>query len=307
MPDAPTSAAPAPPQTSRQATGNRSPNYPQLGVGSAIDKAKKMYEKEYKHSMPAQVAVEALGYKSLSGTAKSVLSTLRKYGLVTFDGKDGYKVSDDTVAIAELPLEDPERSAAIRRVALRPAAYKQLGEKYGATLPSDGAIRHFLIQSGYQSDGANLLIKVYKETLDFLAKVPVAPNPEAAQQPSVDVKQTTDLGQTPPASTTMPPAAPAITDNALADMPGTDRHQVRLSSKCTAEIVLKGEVTTEAIEKLKGYLVWVESGYPSETETTQPKHSVAKSDVHTQGANLFDEADEELDEDEDFEEDDADE
>ncbi len=307
MPDASTSVASAPPQASRPATGNRSPNYPQLGVGSAIDKAKKMYEKEYKHSMPAQVAVEALGYKSLSGTAKSVLSTLRKYGLVTFDGKDGYKVSDDTVAIAELPLEDPERNASIRRVALRPAAYKQLAEKYGATLPSDGAIRHFLIQSGYQSDGANLLIKVYKETLDFLAKIPAVPTPEAAQQPNADVKQATDLGQTPSASTTAPLTTPATTANTFVDMPGTDRHQVRLSSKCTAEIVLKGEVTTEAIEKLKGYLEWVQSGYPSETQTMQPKHSVAKTDVQTQPVSLFDEADEELDEGDDFEEDDADE
>ena len=301
MVDAPASTAPVPTQASRPLTGNRSPNYPQLSVGPAIDRAKKIYEKEYTHSMPAQVAVEALGYKSLSGTAKSVMSTLRKYGLITFDGKDSYKVSDDTVAISELPSDDPERSAAIRRVALRPAAYKQLTEKYGSTLPSEGAIRHFLIQSGYQSDGANLLIKVYKETLDFIAKIPEAPNSEEAQRPSGDAKAATNQNQVSPASAAVPAVAPAI-PSTLVNIPGT-HHQVPLSEKCTVEIVFRGEVTTEAIDRLKGYLDWARSGYSSEAGTALPKHSAARSETSTQSVSLFEGADDDFEEGDDLEDD----
>lgn len=300
MSDTPATATTVPAPANRPSAGNRSPNYPQLSVGPAIDRAKKIYEKEYTHSMPAQVAVEALGYKSLSGTAKGVLSTLRKYGLVTFDGKDGYKVSDDTVAIAELPSEDPERLAAVRRVALRPTAYKHLGDKYGSTLPSEGAIRHFLIQSGYQSDGANLLIKVYKETLDFLAKIPATSNPEEAQPLGADAKTANTQNQSPG-----PAATPAVTPTVIdpqSSAAGTDHHQVPLSAKCAVEIVFRGEVTTEAIDRLKGYLDWVRGGYPSASETSQIKHHASKNEPHDQSTSLFAESDD-FEEDDNFEED----
>ena len=302
MPDTPATTGTPPVPTNRPAAGSRSPNYPQLSVGPAIDRAKKIYEKEYTHSMPAQVAVEALGYKSLSGTAKGVLSTLRKYGLVTFDGKDGYKVSDDTVAIAELPSEDPERIAAVRRVALRPAAYKQLGDKYGSTLPSEGAIRHFLIQSGYQSDGANLLIKVYKETLDFLAKMPASSSSEEAQHLGTDAKTANIQSQSSSGPAAVPVVMPTVIDPQVSAA-GTDRHQVPLSAKCTVEIVFKGEVTTEAIDRLKGYLDWVRGGYPSASEASQIKHHVLKDEQPDQPTSLFEEVDDDFEESDDLEDD----
>lgn len=310
MEDPPTSVTTTPATTNRQTAVSRSPNYPQLSIGPAMDRAKKIYEKEYTHPMPAQVAAEALGYKSLSGTAKGALSTLRKYGFLTFDGKDGYKVSNDTVAISELPPDDPERNAAIRRSASRPAAFKQLSEKYGATLPSEGAIRHFLIQSGYQSDGANLLIKVYKETLDFLTKLPLTPSPEEAQQPDTEVKP-----ETPPVRASVSTATPIATPAAATiptgpetqeDASNADSHKVRLSSKCTVEIIFRGEVTTEAISNMKGYLDWALGAYPS--EALQPKPSITKEKAPVQSPSLFNglEDDEDLEED-DMEEDEGDE
>ncbi len=283
----------------RAATANRSPNYPQLGIKQAIERIQKIYEKEHTHSVPAQAAAEALGYKSLSGTAKAVLSALRKFGLASASN-EGYKVTNDAITILELPEDDPERKATIRRLGLRPAAFKQLFEKYGATLPSDGTIRHFLIQNGYQSDGANQVIRFYKETLDFLSRLgPVVAEPDpkeggASEAQDINNKPVVNVSSSQPVGNARPvPAAPAVTGNL----------RFHISKTCDAEISFFGEVTAEAISKLIELLTLSQDLYPSQN-TKGDKQAAetitfsedADGDMDDASDEDFDDLDDEVDE-----------
>ncbi len=278
----------------RTATANRSPNYPQMGIKQAIERIQKIYEKEHTHSVPAQAAAEAMGYKSLSGTAKAGLSALRKFGLASAT-TEGYKVTSDAITILELPEDNPERKATIRRLGLRPTAFKQLFEKYGVTLPSDGTIRHFLIQNGYQLDGANQVIRFYKETLDFLSRMgPIVAEPDSKEgdvtevqgnkKPAIDAGE----GQTPKGS---PPASQVTTGNL----------RFHVSPTCDAEVAFFGEVTTEAVSKLIQYLALSEDLYPSQARGKEkpaaatPFSEEEDIDIDNDSDEGFDELDDDVD------------
>jgi hypothetical protein len=241
-------------------------------MAQAIDRISMIYEKEHTHTIPAEAAAEAMNYTSLNGTSKSILSALRKYGLLN-SGSDGYKVSDDAITILELPADDPQRVAAIHRAALRPSVFKLLHDKYGTSLPSDGTLRHFLVQNNYQSDGANQVIRFYKETLDFLTRI--APRLAEKDSRSKAITQITpeDHGtsadvQAIPSQHDLSPMAPT----------SSGRLRFHISQNCDAEVNFSGTVTQEAIDKLIQYLEISKDVYQSSKDTHKSRTTESKQE-----------------------------
>jgi hypothetical protein len=152
-----------------QSVRERSPNYPTIGLPEAIKKIKAIYQQERRSSMPSEVAVKHLGYTSLNGHARSVLSALKKYGLLISDrGQGQVRVSDDAVTICVYQEGAPERSEAIKRVAQKPEIFREILKEFPDGLGSEANLRAKLItRRGFTEAAANTFIRALKETVQL--------------------------------------------------------------------------------------------------------------------------------------------
>lgn len=217
-----------------------------------------MYQEGGRQPASDKDIAEDLGYNTLNGTSRGVLSALKKYGLLQRDG-DGFKVSDDAVAIIELPPADIEHAAAVRRAACRPMLFAELYEKYRSDLPDDKNLRHFLITKGFNPKTTNEVIRVYRDTLEFVSeetadyvedesrpevKPPVQP---VREQPTRDV-QTAEPD----------PGTSTLTGGSFADQQPTPAPvtvlRLKTSETSEARIELIGDVTQGSIDALVSIL-----------------------------------------------------
>ena len=246
----------------RPTGASRSPNYPQMNIVQAVERVKKVYAEEHTHSVPDQSIASALGYSSLNGTSKVVLSALKKFGLLVATG-DGFRVSQDAVAIIELTADDPTRIVALHKSALRPPVFKQLYEKYGTDLPSDASLRHYLVGLGFESDAANQVVRFYKETMNFLdTQGPIkaeesAPEREAeAGKPAVKNNISNAVAGDVSEKPVSPQHSPPLSNS---------QFRFQVSSDCFAEVSFTAQITQEAIRKLISYLELSMDVYPSQS------------------------------------------
>lgn len=254
------------------ATVTRSPNYPQISLPDAIERVRKIYKAEHTHRAGDEVLAKNLGYNSLNGTSRSILSALKKYGLLQADG-DGFRVSDDAVDILELPRENPAHRGAVERAVLRPALFAELHEIYGEELPSDSNLRHFLIKKKFHPGSAAEVIRLYRETLTHVLQE------TAAAREATPAREVVSAREAAPAveaelngggEMTLPFGAlegeapsrnghhaggPSIAAASRPVPAGfTDVLQYRVALDCRAQVCFEGPVTQAAIRKLIAHL-----------------------------------------------------
>ena len=142
----------------------RSPNYPQLTLAEAIEKARLVFDQEHFHAASREVIAKDMGFQGLSGPSQSAIAALKHYGLLEAQG-DGLHVSDDAVSLMELPELDERRQRALAICAARPTLFKEMLIEFGPEPPSDANLRHWLLKRNFLSKGADEAIRVYKDNL----------------------------------------------------------------------------------------------------------------------------------------------
>lgn len=149
----------------------RSPEYPGIGLDQAIKLARILSEKEGKNATPVDVVVDHWGYSPGSGPGNTVLSALRKFGLVSYQGKGDdrrVKLTDFADDILWRETNEPERIEALQSAALRPKIHFELWEQYGADLPSSKTLKMELVREyGFNPSVVDDFIGQYRETLEF--------------------------------------------------------------------------------------------------------------------------------------------
>jgi hypothetical protein len=146
----------------------RSPNYPTVGLKEAIERTKKFYDTDGKAGASPEMAAKHIGYSTAHGEAYSVLSALKKFGLV--EDKTGRMVpTARAIEILSLPANDPRRLGAIRKAAVAPPIYAELLKDYRDTgLPADDTLEGELIAyKGFNPNAVKLFLRSFKETLEF--------------------------------------------------------------------------------------------------------------------------------------------
>lgn len=150
----------------------RSPNYPSMTLEEAIAKTQAVYEQEHKNAAPREVVAAALGYNGLNGASLSRIATLASYGLLEKAGSGSLKVSADAVSVLVLDEGHPTREAALQRLAFTPKLFAELRQKFGAQLPSNINLKHFLIQEkDFLPKAADEVIRIYRENLELVTEV----------------------------------------------------------------------------------------------------------------------------------------
>lgn len=157
----------------------RSPPYPQITLGKAIDRVKELHNKVRENAVGVRAVADAWGYGEKTGALWTTAAALLQYGLLTDDGsgeKRKFQLTEDAVRIALDPDPQSEkRKAAIQRAALAPKTHQEIWEKYG---PADGLsdmlLKTYLTldrrdegKSPYSDSSADDVIRVYRDAIAF--------------------------------------------------------------------------------------------------------------------------------------------
>jgi hypothetical protein len=147
---------------------HRSPNYPTVGLREAIERVKRFVTTDGRAGAIPAIAAKHIGFASAHGQAYSVLSALKKFGLL--DDKDGRVApTQRAMEIVNLPETDERRIKAIREAALSPSIYAELIEQHKSTgLPSDDTLAGELVAyGGFNPNSVKEFLKGFRETLEF--------------------------------------------------------------------------------------------------------------------------------------------
>jgi hypothetical protein len=242
---------------------SRSPRYPQVSLREALSRIESVYSKEGRHKADKEVIAKDLGYSGINGASLGMIAALKHYGLIESAG-DGLRVSDDAVAILELPRNDPDRAAAIRRAAFTPKLFAELDDEYGAKPPSDDNLRLTLIKRGFNPNAASSIVRTYRDTISLVQEEGEVYNSEPSELP----KRSEDV---PPVAQSQrsiydffavqPSPAPQAPEG------GGTVLSFKISQDSEARIIFSGRVTQEAIEKLIMLLDVSKDTFPTRTQS----------------------------------------
>lgn len=253
---------------------NRSPNYPFLGLTSALEKAATLWASKGRGIFTPLEAVQDLNFSTLNGTSRSHLAALKQYGLLEDVDKD-VRLSQLAIRIFAHPEGDPEREAAIREAALTPKLFRELLETYPEA--SDGTIKAYLItKKDFSEDGAKQVIKSLRDTIR-LAKLdqpdytPRSRGDEPEEKPPMSRQPSPPFTGHPSAEMHRVMASKTASDLHSLGVPVpedrfTEYLNTRISDDCKVRILFDGKVTQEAIQKLKKYLDLIADDYPTKAE-----------------------------------------
>jgi hypothetical protein len=145
----------------------RSPSYPSTPLGEAIELVRKLHNLERTNPVDRAVAAKAMGYSGISGRSATVLSNLIQFGLVEKTGKNEVRVTRRAIEIL-YPDTDESKSEALQAAAREPELFKSISERFTDGLPSEAALRSYLIRQGFTHVAVGPATRAFLETFLFL-------------------------------------------------------------------------------------------------------------------------------------------
>lgn len=158
-------------KTQRSKTRPRSPAYPSIPLGEAIERARQIYDHEQKNKAHVSTIFIHWDYAAKSGKARLALASLKYYGLIEIEGSgDNRKVQLTGLALDILLDEredSKEREEAIKKAALFPAINSELWKKYEGNLPSEKELEFSLKrEKGFTERGVREFLAHFFKTLE---------------------------------------------------------------------------------------------------------------------------------------------
>lgn len=216
----------------------RSPNYPSMSLGPALEAVRPAYEKEHRNKMARSVLAKHMGYSSLNGRALGKIGAVRAYGLIEGSG-DELRISDDTVKALMAPAGSGERTDALARLANRPQLFQELTKEFPTTMPSIDNLKYALIKRNFIPDAAEKAAKSYLATMNLVGGIQDEYNP-------LDDDTADDVGEvddTPP-----PPPPPG---NKVKIMAGERELTTGLLAKdASFRLIVSGAIGVKEIDRL---------------------------------------------------------
>jgi hypothetical protein len=153
---------------------HRSPRYPFVDVGRAIDQARALWTTAGTNDASVAGAWKSWGYGPNSSGAIQTEAALKQFGLLDVVGQGKQrrlKLSPLGVQIMESGPDSSQRAKSIEKAALLPPIHQHLWERWRANLPP-GEVQTYLVQQrGFQQKGAEALVAEYRRTMSFLGSL----------------------------------------------------------------------------------------------------------------------------------------
>ncbi len=145
----------------------RSPNYPGIGLGTAIDCVKELYAEAGRGQFTANEAATTWGYRGPSGPVRVRIAALRQYGLLDGQRGENPKLSRRALTFILTNPVSREYRNALKEAGLTPDLFQDIQEARPDA--SDGVLREYLIlDKNFTDDGAGRAITVYRETMKLV-------------------------------------------------------------------------------------------------------------------------------------------
>lgn len=241
--------------------GNRSPNYPAVGLPEAIEIAQKLYKSEKRSLVTPGDAARAMGYNALHGPARSRISALRKFGLLD-DAPGGLRLSEAALTILFPPSEE-ERQAVLRDAAVRPELFRELASQDPGA--SDGNLVGRLVRMGFTAAGAKAAVASYRSTMSLARSEDEAYDPP--EEEDQDVLDSTLSN--PPFRQPLPPKGG---QSFVFPLPNGAQVQLFVSG---------GTLTKQGVDMLKKYLDLAKEAVPN-AEAQSPASPVPASPTESE-------------------------
>jgi hypothetical protein len=189
----------------------RSPSYPSLSLEQSIEMVGKLHKANRTSVISRETAAKDMGYAGLTGRSLTVIASLAQYGLVEKAGKGDIKVTRRAVEILH-PVEEAHRAEAILEAAMTPALFQTLHDRFPEGVPSENALRSFMVQNEFNDVAIGPAIAAFIETNAFAEKAKengrTGPErPDAGESPPPPAKEQSVMElapATPPARQTPP-------------------------------------------------------------------------------------------------------
>jgi hypothetical protein len=224
-------------------TKARSPSYPVIGLKEAVERVGAVYARDYQNPIPRAVAVQHMGYNSLNGKSLGVLSALSKFGLIEGRGDDT-RVTDLAVSVIAHPAGSQERALAIRSAASNPGLFSELDARFQGGRASDQAIRSYLLTMKFIPPAADIAVRAYRETKQFVEEESRGYNSEEAQSGQQVMNALVPISA--PIPQNVPPSAPVVSASAG----NKEIANIRVSKDCAIRLVADGPYSKRSIEAL---------------------------------------------------------
>jgi len=146
----------------------RSPAYPTVSLPEALERVGKLFKEDGRAGATPAIAAKHIGYATAHGLAYSVLSALKKFGLLD-EGNGRVFPSQRAIELLNLPTNDPRRIQGLKDAALSPQIYRELVEQHIQTgLPGDEALQAELVTyKNFNPKAVEGFVKDFRATLEF--------------------------------------------------------------------------------------------------------------------------------------------
>ncbi|WP_430415544.1 hypothetical protein [Marinobacter adhaerens] len=149
-------------------TTKRSPRAPSVPLDEAIDRVRRVYDKENCHPAPADAVAQHLGYTNAkNGAAASAIATLRYYGLIGRGEAKTIVVSKEVQDYIFAPSSDIKKGLLVKWLRT-PPVFGDLLDEYPGHLPSDETLKFRLVQKGFSPDAADACRDVFRRSVEFV-------------------------------------------------------------------------------------------------------------------------------------------
>jgi hypothetical protein len=239
---------------------DRSPNYPSLTFSEALTATKKIWDQDKRHPVSVTLAAQHLGYKQENGVTIPMMASMKRYGLLIPAGKD-LRVSDDANTIFLYGQDTPEGLAVIKRLAMLPALFTQVLEKFPDGLPSDANLRARLQDEwGFASPkAADKFIESLRQAVALTSKDGVAGSDQVVDN-GVQVNEEQPMTHTQETALRTPPAASTQSRSSIphpmssSPQSGTQSRPWNLGGGAIMTVTIPNTLTQKNIEKLRKYV-----------------------------------------------------
>lgn len=147
---------------------HRSPNYPNIGLEAAIERASELQKIAGVHPVRVTTAWETWGYKR--GSGNQIVAALDAYGLISIESG----ISDNrqiklTMEARKILDNTSERSELLKTAALAPLLHKEIWDNFNGDLPpNDKVISEYLkYQRNFNPAYVDKFIEQFRATLAF--------------------------------------------------------------------------------------------------------------------------------------------
>lgn len=137
--------------------------FPSITLSDALQYGESLYKNAGRTPVDPEVAVKAMGYTSLNGAARTTMSALSSYGVITKAGGN-YRISDEFLKFIR-PVTEQDKNVAARSMALKPSLFMSIHSAHREC--NEHVLASLLIHQGLVEDSAKKAARIYKANSAF--------------------------------------------------------------------------------------------------------------------------------------------